>query len=175
MKKFSLIFILTMMVFVTGCGENKASNVGVESDEETGVLEENVSIVEAQEGAIAFPEIEYEEWLTDEDGNKLFGFNVPLGWICEEGNVGKEYIPVGLKSQDSDSQISDISVVCSTDEYLNWYDTDMAPDYLTESGRTYSLEKIIDTEYGVCKIFCGKSWKMIRLSVCKMAVNIYVF
>ncbi len=78
MKKILMILLLSVFVGnLIGCGNKEVNSTHGSDNVETFEIIEN-SVEEEKE--IKLPDIAYDEWLTDEAGNKLFGFNVPAGW-----------------------------------------------------------------------------------------------
>lgn len=158
MKKYSLVIALIVMIFAMGCGKEDVENQNVEGDSEVvlenGVLgENNDSTVDQEDKTIVLPDIEYEEWLTDVDDNKLIGFNLPFGEI---GEVSKFENTVSVDIKLDEYSTNDITIVCSRDEaygLAKWYDEEKISAVFKSPGSEGSLEKVLDTPYGVCKIF----------------------
>lgn len=148
MKKYGVILMLAIMICVIGCGKEEKDNNQVTVVEGEQVSNaENYTELETDstdnENNIVLPDIEYEEWVRDGDGKKRFGFNVPLGW---------EYTGRGLKASDSKSE--DMYLMCVKGQWMDWYETEVAPEKMFEhNGAIVQLEKTFDTVYGTCKLF----------------------
>ena len=163
MKKYGLVLALVVMILAMGCGKGEADvdsgNGNDQMNIESNVFTEDVgSANKEDESTITVPDVEYEEWLVDVEGNKLFGYNVPLGWTSEKGDVSKGHVSVELYEYGSEQQWGDITIHCSKgNDWMMWYETEIAPDYMQNSGVAYDLEKTIETVYGKCKIFYGRT------------------
>lgn len=103
----------------------------------------------------AFPRADYDSWLVDADGNKLWGYYAPVGFIKNE-----EYSSDRTAYYARDGiDIAGINIIYFPDDderWKNWYETDI-PD---ESLYNYDSEDIfitasangtIETPYGVFK------------------------
>ena len=109
MKKYSLVIALIVMISAMGCGKGNAEvdsvNGSNEMNVESDVSTENVgSDNKEDESTLIVPEVEYEEWLMDDEDNKLFGFNIPEGWAITERRTKRNFT---LK----DSSVNEIKIL----------------------------------------------------------------
>ena len=79
MKKYSLVIALIVMIFAMGCGKGNAEvdsvNGSNEMNVENNVSKENLGNANQEDvSTVTVPDVEYEEWLTDDEDNKLIGF-----------------------------------------------------------------------------------------------------
>ena len=96
MKKYSLVIALIVMIFAMGCGKGNAEvdsvNGSNEMNVENNVSKENLGNANQEDvSTVTVPDVEYEEWLTDDEDNKLIGFNVPEGWTITERRTKRNF------------------------------------------------------------------------------------
>lgn len=157
----SLVFGISLMI--TACGaeptqtettqESDNKEVAVNEDLSTDDMEDKVT---AEESVSAqFPASDYEEWLVDDDGNKLWGYHAPLGFIKTEDRSGA----IGVFYSRDGEYEEEISIFCSKDtdgKWEEWYKTGKADTdlYSDREGHVSVIENgTIETAYGEFKDF----------------------
>ena len=109
-KKLLIGLNLVMMMLLSACG-NTAEAVEEEIQETTATteteveskggseeesissenenLEEDMTDTVVAEEALQIPDINYDDYIFDEEGNKILGYNIPEGYIVDEESSSK--------------------------------------------------------------------------------------
>ncbi len=171
-KSIIAMLIISTMLGVTACGSTaKQTSDVAESGSVSGTAEEEQAAVGTEEMAEAeeetatgteeetesmtFPDVDYEEWFVDDDGNKLWGYHTPLGFIKDEEQSGAR---AAYYSRDGEYE-EEINIVCSQDtdgKWEEWYKTGNADTdlYFDNEGHVSVIENgTIETVYGEFKDF----------------------
>ena len=160
-KRKNAIVLLAVMVMliaalVTACGTKETiaeetQELSTDTAPETMQLDETQAQAPAEE--FSFPDMGYDEWFTDDAGNKLWGYQTPLGFVKKEeysGNRRAVYFRGGEQKYEGEFE-----VCCFEDKdgkWKKWYeDGEVNPDAYDAENTTIIENGTIITPYGTFK------------------------
>lgn len=159
-SKMTLLLLSSLLL--TACGSSEATSSSVESSLATNESDtvstapaETPVSTDASDESSAFPRPDYDSWLVDADGNKLWGYYAPVGFIRNEEYC---YDRIAYYARDGKS-VSGINIIYSPDDderWKNWYETDIPDESLYNNDSedifvTASANGTIETPYGIFK------------------------
>lgn len=159
-SKMTLLLLSSLLL--TACGSSEATSSSVESSLATNESDtvstapaETPVSTDASDESSAFPRPDYDSWLVDADGNKLWGYYAPVGFIRNEEYC---YDRIAYYARDGKS-VSGINIIYSPDDderWKNWYETDIPNESLYNNDSedifvTASANGTIETPYGIFK------------------------
>lgn len=160
LSKMTLLLLSSLLL--TACGSSEATSSSVESSLATNESDtvstapaETPVSTDASDESSAFPRPDYDSWLVDADGNKLWGYYAPVGFIRNEEYC---YDRIAYYARDGKS-VSGINIIYSPDDderWKNWYETDIPDESLYNNDSedifvTASANGTIETPYGIFK------------------------
>lgn len=164
-KRLNLLpLFLFCVILFTACNQNETlpspspegnSTELKESDTTTSVSSDDAEPVNVSDDIASFPAADYDSWLTDKDGNKLWGYYAPIGFIKNDDYSSER---IAYYARDGKS-VSGINIIYSPDDderWKNWYETDIPNESLYNNDSedifvTASANGTIETPYGIFK------------------------
>lgn len=172
MKKIYLLISISCMCFVMAAckkeqpinddgiiiyEENTVSNNAVVGVEQNNEVENEEPVREVKpDNIVSIPDMGYEATLKDEDGNVLFAYYVPLGWLNDDSPAYGDYVSTKLVREVEGIWGQQVDLACRKNKgYVELYDTGRVnSQYLdTADGQSYTYEGEAETPYGTFKFF----------------------
>lgn len=172
MKKIYLLACISCLTFVmvackseqptdddTGIIEEKSKilNENIKEEEKIANVEENkVTDDKKTENIVNIPDVGYEATISDENGNVLFAYYVPIGWENTKGPAYADYASAEVKHIVEEYSPHTVDIECWKNKgYVELYDTGVVNSrYLdTSDGQVYTYEGEADTPYGTFKFY----------------------
>ncbi len=158
-KRWGMVLsILSMMaMLLVACGAKETTTEEVQTTTEDAVQEvqtdEAETDVEEPSEEFTFPDMGYNEWLTDEEGNNLWGYQTPLGFVINE-EFSNDHRVVYYRGGEKQFE-EEFEICCINDEegkWQKWYeDGEVNADAVDTENITVIENGTIDTPYGVFK------------------------
>lgn len=177
-KKLLIGLNLVMMMLLSACG-NTAEAVEEEIQETTATteteveskggseeesissenenLEEDMTDTVVAEEALQIPDINYDDYIFDEEGNKILGYNIPEGYIVDEESSSKHikrFLEEGTDNSPFEFWVNIPKTIEDLEEYTNG--KEIHESELNDGTiRKYTIEEIqsVQTPYGEFQVF----------------------